>query len=166
MILAGDLNTTPDEAAFSELPGWDDLTREERRRCGCGTTVGSEPPEWLDYAQALLAPGWSVAAKVELIRSVARDDPFSDHQGLDVSLAFRRKGGKSGDASGFAPTCIRRGVAARESGMLAAAAAGNLLRTGTRRACLVNGGLLAFSLALGGTGAGASRNPDSDTMPS
>ena len=84
-LLAGDLNTTPDEAAFGELAGFRELSAATREACGCGTSV-HEPPslEWLDYLFAKTPDGWRLDADVSLIRSLAPDSPYSDHHGLDA----------------------------------------------------------------------------------
>jgi len=84
-LLAGDLNTTPDEPALAALAGFRDLTAPLRHRCACGTSV-DEPPtrEWLDYLFAKGADGWRIGAAVSLLRSEQPDTPYSDHQGLDA----------------------------------------------------------------------------------
>jgi endonuclease/exonuclease/phosphatase family metal-dependent hydrolase len=86
-LLAGDLNTTPDEAALAALAGFTDLTAPLRMRCACGTSV-AEPPsrEWLDYLFAKGADGWRITAEVSLLRSEQPDTPYSDHQGLDARV--------------------------------------------------------------------------------
>ena len=84
-LLAGDLNTTPDEAALAALVALTDLTAPLRMRCACGTSV-DEPPsrEWLDYLFSKSADGWRIEAEVSLLRSEQPDTPYSDHQGLDA----------------------------------------------------------------------------------
>lgn len=84
-LLAGDLNTTPDEAALGELGGFRELSAAARASCACGTAV-HEPPsaEWLDYLFARSTAGWRIEADVSLLRSVAPDEPYSDHHGLDA----------------------------------------------------------------------------------
>jgi len=86
-LLAGDLNTTPDEAALGALAGFSELTAPLRERCACGTSV-KEPasPEWLDYLFARSPEGWRIAAEVSLLRNQRPDVPYSDHQGLDAIL--------------------------------------------------------------------------------
>jgi endonuclease/exonuclease/phosphatase family metal-dependent hydrolase len=86
-LLAGDLNTTPDEAALGALTGFSELTAPLRERCACGTSV-QEPPtqEWLDYLFAKLPEGWRIEAEVSLLRNQRPDVPYSDHQGLDAIL--------------------------------------------------------------------------------
>ena len=92
-LVAGDLETTPGEPAFSELAGFDELSRALRERCGCGTSV-EEPPRvrWLDYLLARTPPGWRITAEVSLLRSLAPDNPYSDHQGLDAVVQLEREG--------------------------------------------------------------------------
>jgi len=89
-LLAGDLNTTPDEAAIGVLAGFSELTAPLRERCACGTSV-KEPAslEWLDYLFARSPEGWQIAAEVSLLRSQRPDLPYSDHQGLDAILRIR-----------------------------------------------------------------------------
>jgi endonuclease/exonuclease/phosphatase family metal-dependent hydrolase len=161
-ILGGDLNTTPDEEAFAELAGWRDLTRKERRRCGCGTSVGAEPPEWLDYVMASLPEGLGVRAQLELIRSPAADDPFSDHQGLDVSLAFGKESSEGAETFRPSTGSDHEDPRSQAAAALAAVAGCRLLDPGSRRAFLQNGALLAVGLALGIPGVAA----DSDTIRS
>jgi endonuclease/exonuclease/phosphatase family metal-dependent hydrolase len=86
-LLAGDLNTTPDEAALAALAGFSELTAPLRERCACGTSV-QEPAslEWLDYLFARSPEGWQIAAEVSLLRSQKPDLPYSDHHGLDAIL--------------------------------------------------------------------------------
>jgi endonuclease/exonuclease/phosphatase family metal-dependent hydrolase len=84
-LVAGDLNTTPDEPAFAEAAGFDELTRPLRERCACGTSLDGEPgARWLDYLLARTPAGWRIGAEVSLLRSFAPDAPYSDHQGLDA----------------------------------------------------------------------------------
>jgi endonuclease/exonuclease/phosphatase family metal-dependent hydrolase len=86
-LLAGDLNTTPDEAALTALTGFRELTAPLRELCACGTSV-QEPPtlEWLDYLFAKEPEGWRIEAEVSLLRNQRPDVPYSDHQGLDAIL--------------------------------------------------------------------------------
>jgi endonuclease/exonuclease/phosphatase family metal-dependent hydrolase len=86
-LVAGDLNTTPDESALTELAGFGELTRALRERCACGTSVDGETgARWLDYLFAQTPAGWRIDAEVSLLRSFAPDEPYSDHQGLDAVL--------------------------------------------------------------------------------
>lgn len=91
-LIAGDLETAPDEPAFSELAGFDELSRALRERCRCGTSI-EEPPRvrWLDYLLARTTPGWRITAEVSLLRSLAPDNPYSDHQGLDAIVQLERR---------------------------------------------------------------------------
>lgn len=87
VLVAGDLNTTPDEAAFAELAGFQELSATLRAACSCGTSVDTPPSkEWLDYLLAKAPAGWRITADVSLIRSLAPDEPYSDHHGLDASV--------------------------------------------------------------------------------
>lgn len=86
VLVAGDLNTTPDEAAWQEVADLRDLTAPLRASCGCGTSVpeGGETSRWLDYLLAWVPTGWEVEAKLSLLRSQRPDVPYSDHHGLDA----------------------------------------------------------------------------------
>ena len=86
-LLAGDLNTTPDEAVLGALAGFSELTAALRERCACGTAL-HEPAsvEWLDYLFARMPEGWRIGAEVSLLRNQRPDVPYSDHQGLDAIL--------------------------------------------------------------------------------
>jgi hypothetical protein len=86
-LVAGDLNTTPDEAALGALAGFRELTAPLRKRCACGTSV-DEPPsrEWLDYLFAKDADGWCIEGEVSLLGNEQPDTPYSDHQGLDARV--------------------------------------------------------------------------------
>jgi endonuclease/exonuclease/phosphatase family metal-dependent hydrolase len=63
-LLAGDLNTTPNEAALAALAGFSELTAPLREHCACGTSL-EEPAslEWLDYLFARSPEGWQIAAE-------------------------------------------------------------------------------------------------------
>ncbi len=90
-LVAGDLNTTPDEAAFAELAGLQELSAALRESCACGTSVEMPPSkQWLDYLFAKTSAGWRITADVSLIRSLAPDVPYSDHHGLDASVRVAR----------------------------------------------------------------------------
>ena len=95
-LLAGDLNTTPDEAALGALAGLTDLTAALRMRCACGTSI-DEPPsnEWLDYLFGKGTDGWRIEANVSLIESVRSDEPYSDHQGLDALVRITPPAGEA-----------------------------------------------------------------------
>lgn len=90
-LIGGDLNTTPDEPALTELAGFVDLTHTLRRSCRCGTSVDDPPSaRWLDYLLARTPDGWRIEAEVSLLRSFAPDEPYSDHQGLDALVHIMR----------------------------------------------------------------------------
>jgi endonuclease/exonuclease/phosphatase family metal-dependent hydrolase len=121
VLVAGDLNTTPDEAAWQEVAALRDLTASLREACGCGTTVETEAPErWLDHLLARVPGGFGIEAAVSLLRSQRPDVPYSDHHGLDAVLEIT------------APT---RGAG------LAALAAARLASPTTRRELLANAAL-------------------------
>ena len=96
IILAGDFNTMPADPVYSLLEQqWFDLTSEYRLGCEqespafCGTYFNdSLPNQWLDYVFVKRAPGLKVNGTVELIRNRRKDDPFSDHQGLQVDISI------------------------------------------------------------------------------
>jgi endonuclease/exonuclease/phosphatase family metal-dependent hydrolase len=122
VLLAGDLNTTPDEAAFGELVGFRELTARLRESCACGTSVQTEAPApWLDYLLARSPDGWRISANVSLIRSYQPDVPYSDHHGLDAIVRITRP---------------------RAEVALAWLAAAGLSAPTTRRELLANAGLL------------------------
>jgi endonuclease/exonuclease/phosphatase family metal-dependent hydrolase len=95
-ILAGDLNTTPTDPLYSELQQqWIDLTAGYRQRCeldksdSCGTYFASNVPnEWIDYVLVRRAVGGTVTANVQLIHNKKKDDPFSDHEGLQADISI------------------------------------------------------------------------------
>lgn len=89
-LVGGDLNTRPQENLWGELRNETlDLTRRYRERCDCGTSVGGG--SWIDYVLARRDPAWSIEAiRVDRILSRRRDDPYSDHQGLDLEIELRR----------------------------------------------------------------------------
>jgi endonuclease/exonuclease/phosphatase family metal-dependent hydrolase len=86
VLVAGDLNTAPDEPAWQELADLRDLTATLRASCECGTSVpeAGETSRWIDYLLAHVPSGWDVEAKLSLLRSQRPDVPYSDHQGLDA----------------------------------------------------------------------------------
>lgn len=94
VIIGGDFNTTPDEPVYQLMlaPGWSDATAELRVRCAaelhraCGTSFnadGSGTQDWIDYVLLNSAGG---ATTSELIRNVHADEPFSDHDGVLLTL--------------------------------------------------------------------------------
>ena len=88
VLVAGDLNTTPDEAGFDELRDLDDLSAPLRQRCGCGTVFEDEgKAPWIDYLLAL-PEGWQIGAELALIQNEHPDVPYSDHQGLEAAVMF------------------------------------------------------------------------------
>ncbi|MFQ5698778.1 MAG: endonuclease/exonuclease/phosphatase family protein [Myxococcota bacterium] len=90
-LLGGDLNTHPHEDdLWGNLRNETlDLTRSYRERCGCGTSVGGNG--WIDYVLARRDPEWSIdATRVDRILSRELDDPYSDHQGLDLQIEIQR----------------------------------------------------------------------------
>jgi endonuclease/exonuclease/phosphatase family metal-dependent hydrolase len=107
VLVAGDLNTAPDEPAFAELLGLRDLGAELREACGCGTSVRAGPSPWIDHLLASVPAGFEIEAELELIRSVAPDLPYSDHHGLDALLRI-------------APSAPRASLAALAAARLAA----------------------------------------------
>jgi endonuclease/exonuclease/phosphatase family metal-dependent hydrolase len=90
LLVAGDFNVREEENAhYRTLTGTlEDVTADYRRACGCGTFVDRSGSEswWIDYVFARRADGGAVAAHFERIRNRGRDDPFSDHHGLNVAL--------------------------------------------------------------------------------
>jgi endonuclease/exonuclease/phosphatase family metal-dependent hydrolase len=89
VIAAGDFNTRPREPLYGELTAlWSDLTRELRDSCNCGTTIQPQhPSEWIDYVLARQTPAWSARCERAVrIENAAKDDPYSDHHGLDLTL--------------------------------------------------------------------------------
>jgi endonuclease/exonuclease/phosphatase family metal-dependent hydrolase len=85
VLLAGDLNTTPDDPAWQEFAGLRDLTARLREACACGTSVyPEESAHWIDHLLAQVPEGWRVEAEVSLLRSQRPDEPYSDHHGLDA----------------------------------------------------------------------------------
>jgi endonuclease/exonuclease/phosphatase family metal-dependent hydrolase len=121
VLVAGDLNTTPDEPAWQEVGALRDLTASAREACGCGTSVQpEESARWLDHLLAKLPDGWDVAAEVSLLRSQRPDVPYSDHHGLDAVLEI---------------------TAPASAAPLAALAAARLAGPTTRRELLANAAL-------------------------
>jgi endonuclease/exonuclease/phosphatase family metal-dependent hydrolase len=88
VLVAGDLNTAPDEPAWEEMADLRDLTAELRASCECGTSVPEEgeASSWIDYLLAQVPNGWELEAKLSLLRSQKPDVPYSDHQGIDAVL--------------------------------------------------------------------------------
>jgi len=96
LLLAGDLNTTPDEPAFEQLHGFLDLGARLRESCGCGTSVEPDAaPRWIDHLLARVPDGWRIEAEVSLLRSQRKDVPYSDHQGLDAALRLTPPTGRA-----------------------------------------------------------------------
>jgi hypothetical protein len=92
VVVAGDLNTSPDEGVFQEQAShWIDLTAEFRDRCGCGTSIADTgPAQWLDYVLAPRGSEWEArAVQVSRIVNERPDWPFSDHHALDVTLELQ-----------------------------------------------------------------------------
>ena len=90
VLVAGDLNTRPDERLYQKiLLSWRDLTASTRQSCACGTYLmgdGSDG-DWIDYILARKDPAWHIrATSVKLLRSTAPDYPYSDHQGLLATI--------------------------------------------------------------------------------
>ncbi len=109
VVAGGDLNTEPDEDAYRTLPkDWIDLTAAFRRECNrCGTfleTPGKTRP-WFDYVFLKKDPAWNAAAKIELIRNRAADEPFSDHDGVQADITISRP-----SAAFFGAQMRRRGA--------------------------------------------------------
>ena len=87
VLVVGDLNTTPDEAAWQEVAGLRDLTAAARAACRCGTSLQpEEPSQWLDHLLARVPAGFTLESAVSLLRSQRPDVPYSDHHGLDAVL--------------------------------------------------------------------------------
>jgi endonuclease/exonuclease/phosphatase family metal-dependent hydrolase len=94
VLAAGDLNTGPEESLYRDLlaPTWLDLTTATRAARPAAQTqfeCGAEPL-WIDYVLARRSPSWTVEADLELVENTARDEPFSDHNGLHARLRLRR----------------------------------------------------------------------------
>ena len=95
MLLAGDFNTTPSDVLYAVLlERWTDLTADFRQVCetegrtGCGTCFdGKTSQKWIDYVFVRRPGPRSVTAEVELIRNKRRDDPYSDHEGVQVNIS-------------------------------------------------------------------------------
>lgn len=124
LLLAGDLNTTPDEPAFEQLRGFVDLGARLRESCACGTSVEPDAaPRWIDHLLARVPDGWRIEAELSLLRSQRKDVPYSDHQGLDAVLKITPPAGRAA---------------------LAALAAVRLAGPTTRREFLASAALLAL----------------------
>jgi len=91
VLVAGDLNVREEEAALyamltAELA---DLTAGYRAACvPCGTFITREGSDtwWIDHLFARKDGALAAGARVERIRNVARDEPYSDHHGLWAEL--------------------------------------------------------------------------------
>ena len=94
IILAGDLNTRPDEDAVFRgfLEGWVEMGRDVREQCQCGTQMNpdGQPGAWIDYV-LVRPPDGGHAADVgfELLRNRSLDDPYSDHHGLFATIEMQ-----------------------------------------------------------------------------
>ncbi len=89
ILAGGDFNTRPQEALYSELSRtWTDLTVGLRHQCKCGTAVpGDDPPEWIDYLFLRRSSSWTAhIARAGRIENSGKDDPYSDHDGLDIAV--------------------------------------------------------------------------------
>ena len=94
IILAGDLNTRPDEDAVLQgfLQDWLDLGRGVREQCRCGTQMNADgrPGAWIDYVLARPpAGGYAATVDFELFRNRSLDDPYSDHHGLFATIEMQ-----------------------------------------------------------------------------
>jgi endonuclease/exonuclease/phosphatase family metal-dependent hydrolase len=94
VLAAGDFNTGPEEPLYDELLArhWHDLTIDARTEGHPAATQFECGPEplWIDYVLARRNADWSATASLELIRNVARDEPFSDHHGLRADIVITR----------------------------------------------------------------------------
>jgi len=91
VIAAGDLNITPKESElYGQITGaWEDLTKKYRNEYGSGTIMDEkgQRPEWIDYILSRRTPDASVrVSRLRLICNAAKDDPYSDHHGLEAQL--------------------------------------------------------------------------------
>jgi endonuclease/exonuclease/phosphatase family metal-dependent hydrolase len=155
VLFGGDLNTRPEDTVdrplYEDLTGavWQDLTVALRARCRCGTVLPSRrvpAPIWVDYLLARRSPRWEVDAHVTLIENAARDHPYSDHQGLDAQVTFRRAAGSAGLRAGL--TGALDGIVAVAG--LVALASGPLAGSVSRRSWLRGLACLALRQALRG----------------
>ncbi len=97
LLLAGDLNTTPDEPGFEPLHVFLDLGARLRESCACGTSVDPDAaPRWIDHLLARVPDGWRIEAELSLLRSQRKDVPYSDHQGIDAALRLTPPADRSG----------------------------------------------------------------------
>lgn len=141
VLAVGDLNTRPQELlgeggrplveAFRDA--WADLTAEHRAACECGT-VPPRPERptapWIDYVLARRSPRWRVdVLDVRRITNRAPDDPYSDHDALDVSIALDRTPTLSG--LGAAALWATRPMTRRTALSACALAAADLARLRT-----------------------------------
>jgi endonuclease/exonuclease/phosphatase family metal-dependent hydrolase len=82
-IVAGDFNTDAGDRLYGVLTGpLDDLTAGLRKREGIADR------DWIDYVFATRGAGVAVAGDL-LLRNVAPDDPFSDHNGIWLRVRTR-----------------------------------------------------------------------------
>ena len=99
VVVAGDLNTAPEERIYSEIAGfWSDLCAAHRPPGGGNTCLLDDGGEtgWIDHLLAQAPEAWTVElARLELITSHAVDDPYSDHHGLHGELVLRRTAGEA-----------------------------------------------------------------------
>lgn len=89
VLIAGDFNTDAKELDIYKLITaiGTDLTKQLRDGCQCGTSL-DRPTQWIDYILAAYKGSWRPNAQIELIKNTETDVPFSDHQGLFVSLVL------------------------------------------------------------------------------
>lgn len=94
IIIAGDFNTTPDgtyDKTIYDLlaAAWTDTTTDARRSCesqyGTHFDHGKLTNEWIDYVFVRNLPLSSKPAASRIMNR-GEDDPFSDHEGIDVVL--------------------------------------------------------------------------------
>jgi endonuclease/exonuclease/phosphatase family metal-dependent hydrolase len=90
MILGGDLNTAPSDPLYvATAGGWIDATQQLWARNSVTYLGPSEQPEWIDYIW--VAPSAELDAAVSNLRLLTNreaDQPYSDHDGLAVSVAL------------------------------------------------------------------------------
>ncbi|HZP87286.1 MAG TPA: endonuclease/exonuclease/phosphatase family protein [Burkholderiales bacterium] len=91
VLVAGDLNTVPEEADwYAELnPQLHDLTAAFRNDCHCGTIVDETGVrrDWIDYLLSWTRDSSGlVVEKMRLVSSEKVDCPFSDHHGLEALI--------------------------------------------------------------------------------
>jgi endonuclease/exonuclease/phosphatase family metal-dependent hydrolase len=97
IIAAGDLNTRPEEPPYARfVEFWEDLGKNHREACGCGTHLLEDGREggWIDYILARRADGWQIDVRTfETIPSSKIDDPYSDHHAVLASLSIAPRPG-------------------------------------------------------------------------